>query len=45
MQLAGISGQLANLTDAVNVGNCLQAKANVTSAQLCNDVHALRNYS
>ncbi len=45
MQLAGISGQLANLTDAVNVGNCLQAKTNVTSAQLCNDVHALRNYS
>ena len=45
MQLAGISGQLANLTDAVNVGNCLRVKANVTSSQLCNEVYLLRNYS
>lgn len=45
IQLAGISGQLADLTDSVNVGNALQAKAHETSAQLCNDVHALRYYN
>lgn len=45
IQLAGISGRLADLTDSVNVGNALQAKANETSAQLCSDAHALRYYS
>lgn len=45
MQLAGISEQLTELTDSVNVSNALQAKANVTSAQLCSEVQAMRYYS
>lgn len=44
IQLAGIGGQLAALTDSVNVNNALRAKANVTSAQLCNEVRAVMQY-
>lgn len=43
-QLGEISGQLSELTDGVNLGNALQAKANVSSAQLISDVHAIRYY-
>lgn len=45
IQLARISGQLAELTDSVNVGNALQAKANENSAQLVDDVYALRYFN
>lgn len=44
LQLGEISGQLSELCDGVNMSNALQAKANVTSARLLSDVHALRNY-
>ncbi|MDE5721467.1 MAG: hypothetical protein K2I30_01825 [Clostridia bacterium] len=44
MQLTGISRQLSELTDGVNLSNALQAKANVTSAQLLNDVQTIRYY-
>lgn len=44
MQLDEMSGQLSELCDSVNMGNALQAKANVTSAQLLSDVHAIRYY-
>lgn len=40
-----VKGQLAVLTNSVNVGNALQAKANETSAQLMDDVAALRYYN
>lgn len=43
-QLAEVSNQLSGLTDAVNLGNALQAKANETSAQIMNDVNAIRFY-
>ncbi|MDE6001355.1 MAG: hypothetical protein K2G96_03430, partial [Clostridia bacterium] len=44
MQLNDMGGQLADLCDSVNMSNALQAKANVTSAQLLSDVHAIRYY-
>ena len=43
-KLSTISSQMSELTDAVNLGNALQAKANVTSAQLLSDVHDIRYY-
>lgn len=43
-QLMEIRGQLGELTDAVNLGNALQAKANETSAQIMSDVNAIRYY-
>lgn len=45
MQLAYMSVQLNDLCDSVNMSNALQAKANVTSAQLISDIHAIRYYS
>lgn len=39
------SAQMANLTSAVNFNNALQAKANVTSKQLMQDVSAIRSNS
>ncbi len=39
-----ISSQLSGLTSAVNMNNALQAKANVTSEQLMNDVYYIRKY-
>lgn len=44
LQLEEVSGQLSELTDSVNLGNALQAKANVTSSQLMSEVHAIRYY-
>lgn len=44
LQLGEMSGQLSDLCDSVNMSNALQAKANVTSAQLLSDVHAIRYY-
>jgi len=44
LQLGEISGQLADLTDGVNLNNALLAKSNVTSSQLLSDVHAIRYY-
>ncbi|MDE7379864.1 MAG: hypothetical protein K2N14_02315, partial [Clostridia bacterium] len=43
-QMVVQSIQLAELTDSVKLGNALQAKANVTSAQLYNDLQAIRYY-
>lgn len=43
-KLSTIGKQMSELTDAVNLGNALQAKANVTSAQLLSDVHDIRYY-
>ncbi len=45
VQLAGISSQLSELTDSVNLGNALQAKANVTSSQLLSSVNYIRYYN
>lgn len=45
VQLAGISEQLSELTDSVNLGNALQAKANVTSSQLLSTVNHIRYYN
>ncbi len=45
VQLAGISSQLSELTDSVNLGNALQAKANVTSSQLLSTVNHIRYYN
>ena len=44
LQLGEISGQLADLTDGVNLNNALLAKSNVTCSQLLSDVHAIRYY-
>lgn len=38
------SSQLTQLTNSVNMGNALKAKANVTSEQLMNDVKQIRNF-
>lgn len=41
---AVVSSQLSGLTSAVNMNNALQAKANVTSEQLMNDLYYIRKY-
>lgn len=40
-----VKGQIAELTDSVNVGNALQEKANESSAQLVEDVYELRRFN
>lgn len=44
MQLSETNEHLADLCDGVNMSNALQAKANVSSAKLLSDVHAIRYY-
>lgn len=44
LQLGEMNEQLSKLCDGVNMSNALQAKANVTSAKLLSDVHAIRYY-
>ncbi|MDE7452866.1 MAG: hypothetical protein K2N22_00475 [Clostridia bacterium] len=44
LQLGGMSGQLTELCDSVNMANALQEKANVSSRQLLNEIEAIRFY-